>query len=245
MASPFSRIADPEFFAENKVPPHSDHRWYITEAEAETGVSSFERSLDGLWKFHYAKNLASTVPGFEAPDFDCSGWDDIPVPSHIQLQGYDRPQYVNVQYPWDGHEQLEPGQVPTRYNPVGSCVTTFTHDRPLANGETMSVVFQGAESAVACWLNGQYIGYAGDSFTPSEFDVTNALQLGENKLAAQVVRWSAGSWIEDQDFLRFSGLFRSVVLRRQPKCHAQDIAVATEMADHLRSVDVHVKVCLT
>jgi len=245
MTTPFSRLADPTFFAENRTAPHSDHRWFADAAEAATGVSSFEQSLNGLWKFHYAKSLAATIPGFEALDFDCSGWDDIPVPSHIQLQGYDRAQYVNIQYPWDGYETVEPGQPPTRYNPVGSYVTTFTQDEPLADGETLSVVFNGAESAIACWLNGQYIGFAGDSFTPSEFDLTGALRVGENKLAAQVVRWSAGSWIEDQDFIRFSGLFRDVVLRRRPKGHAQDVRVTTDLNDDFTKADVRVEVQLT
>ncbi|MCL2783013.1 MAG: DUF4981 domain-containing protein [Propionibacteriaceae bacterium] len=245
MTSPFGRLSDPTYFAENRLPAHSDHQWFADAGEAATGNSSFERSLNGLWKFHYAKNLDSTISGFEAPDFDCSGWDDIPVPAHIQLQGYDRPQYVNVQYPWDGSEQLEPGQAPRRFNPVGSYVTTFALDEPLADGETLSAVFMGAESALAVWLNGVYIGYAEDSFTPSEFDLTPALQPGENKLAAQVVRFSSGSWIEDQDFFRFSGLFRDVVLRRRPKCHVEDVRVTTELADSLDRAEIRVKVRLT
>jgi len=245
MTEPLARIAELTFFADNKTPAHSDHRWYTTADEAATGISSFEQSLDGLWKFHYAKNLDATIPGFERLDFDCSGWDDIPVPSHIQLEGHDRPQYVNAQYPWDGHEQVEPGNVPTRYNPVGSYVTTFTVTEPMPDGDTLSVVFDGAESAVACWLNGQYIGYSEDSFTPSEFDVTSALRPGINKLAAQVVRWSAGSWIEDQDFFRFSGLFRSVFLRRRPMVHAQDVSVTTKLLHDFSRADVRVKVQLT
>ena len=243
--SVFDRLADPGFFEENRVAAHSGHRWFADAAQAATGVSSYERCLDGLWRFHYAVNLGATVPGFQEPGFDCSGWDAIAVPGHIQLQGYDRPQYVNVQYPWDGHEQVEPGQVPTQFNPVGSYVTTFTWDEPLAEGETLHVVFGGAESALACWLNGVFIGFAADSFTPSEFDLTPALRPGENTLACQVVRFSAGSWIEDQDMFRFSGLFRSVVLVRRPACHAQDIAVTTPLSDDLRHADVRVRVQLT
>ena len=245
MTSPFGRLSDPTFFAENRLPAHSDHRWFADVTEALCGVSSFEQSLNGLWKFHYAKNLGATIPGFEAPDFDCSGWDDIPVPAHIQLQGYDRPQYVNVQYPWDGSEQLEPGQAPQLFNPVGSYVTTFTLDEALVDGERLSVVFNGAESALAVWLNGAYIGYAEDSFTPSEFDLTSALQPGENKLAAQVVRFSSGSWIEDQDFFRFSGLFRDVLLHRRPKCHVEDVRVTTELADGFGQAEIRIEVDVT
>ncbi len=233
-----ARVADPEFFAENRLPAHSDHRWFRSRAEASAGTSGFEQCLNGLWKMHYAKNPAQTVPGFESPDHDVSGWDDIPVPGHIQLHGYDRPQYTNVQYPWDGHEAVEPGQVPTLYNPVASYVTTFALDRPLEDGERVSVCFHGAESAVAVWLNGVYLGYGADSFTPSEFDLTPALRDGENRLAAQVVKWTAGSWIEDQDFYRFSGIFRDVVLYRRPAVHLEDLQVSCVLSDDLRCAEV-------
>jgi beta-galactosidase len=239
-----TRLADPEYFAENRLDPHSDHRWFADAAEAACGRSGFEQSLNGRWKFHYAKNPAQVVPGFFSPEYDCSGWDDIAVPGHIQLQGYDRPQYTNVQYPWDGHEQVAPGEVPTRYNPVASYVRTFTLDTPLAAGERLSVSFQGAESAIAVWLNGQYIGYGCDSFTPSEFDLTPALVAGENRLAAQVFRYSAASWIEDQDFYRFSGLFRDVVLLRRPAVHAEDLAVTTTLADDFGEALVFVRIAL-
>ena len=244
MSFPVDRLADPTFFADRRLPAHSDHRWFAGAAEAATGRSSFEQSLNGLWKFHYAKNPGLTVAGFEAPDFDCSGWDDIPVPAHLQLQGYDRAQYTNVQYPWDGHEQVEPGQVPRRYNPVGSYVTSFTLEHPLGPGERLSVCFHGAESAVAVWLNGHYVGYAGDSFTPSEFDLTDALVEGENKLAAQVFKWTSGSWIEDQDFFRFSGLFRDVVLYRRPAVHVEDLRITTTLSPDLAEATVRFAVRL-
>ncbi|NTW40794.1 MAG: DUF4981 domain-containing protein [Cellulomonadaceae bacterium] len=240
-----TRIADPEYFAENRLPAHSDHRVFRDRAEASTGISSFEQCLSGLWKFHYAKNPALTIPGFESPEHDCSAWDDIPVPAHIQLQGYDRPQYTNVQYPWDGHEAVEPGQVPTLYNPVASYVTTFVLDRGLDEGERVSVQFQGAESAIALWLNGTYIGYGADSFTPSEFDLTDALVGGENKLAAQVFRWSSGSWIEDQDFYRFSGIFRDVVLHRRPAVHVEDLRVTTTVSGDLAVAQVVLRAAVT
>lgn len=240
-----ARIADPEYFAENRLAPHSDHRWFASSDEAAGGVSSFEQNLNGVWKFHYAKHPAQRPAGFEAVDFDCSAWDDIVVPGHMQLQGYDRPQYTNVQYPWDGHEAVRPGEVPQRFNPVASYVTWFTLRHPLAEGERVSVSLHGAESAVALWLNGVYIGYGADSFTPSEFDLTDALVEGENKLAAQVFTWTSGSWLEDQDFYRFSGLFRDVVLYRRPAVHAQDVHVTTQVVGDLASAVVNVQVALT
>ena len=238
MTFDLARLSDPTYFSVNRMAAHSDHRWFASTEEAALGRSSFEQNLNGLWKFHYAKNPASTIPGFEGLEHDCSGWDDIPVPAHIQLQGYDRPQYVNVQYPWDGHEDVVPGQIPTRFNPVGSYVRFFTLDRPLGEGERISVSFKGAESAIAVWLNGAWVGYGTDSFTPSEFDLTEYLVDGENKLAVQVFKWHGGSWIEDQDFFRFSGIFRDVVLYRRPSTHRQDLFVTNEVADDLASAVV-------
>lgn len=234
-----SRVADPRFVSENRMAAHSDHRWFRDHAEAASGRSGYEQLLSGTWKFHYAPSPADAIAGFEAADFDASEWDDIPVPAHIQLQGYDLPQYVNVQYPWDGREQVEPGQIPTLFNPVASYLRDFTLDRPLNDGETVSIVFEGAESAIALWCNGHYVGYATDSFTPSEFDLTALLVPGQNRLAAQVIKWSSGSWLEDQDMFRFSGLFRDVLLRRRPVAHIEDLRVTTTLADDLGSAEVH------
>lgn len=239
-----TRIADPEYIAENRLSAHSDHRWFRNADEAATGVSGYEQSLNGPWKFHYAKSPAHTIAGFWAADHDHDGWDDIPVPAHIQLEGYDRPHYANVQYPWDGHESVEPGQVPQEFNPVASYIRTYSLDRPLADGERLSVSFHGAESAIAVWHNGVYIGYATDSFSPSEFDLTDTVVDGVNTLAAQVFKWSGGSWIEGQDFFRFSGIFRDVVLYRRPAVHLEDVRVTTDVAADLSEAVVSVRVAL-
>ncbi|WP_084099954.1 glycoside hydrolase family 2 TIM barrel-domain containing protein [Demequina sp. NBRC 110051] len=230
MTFDIARITDPEYVCENRRTAHSDHRWFASHEEAASGDSSFEQSLNGLWKVHHAKNPSMVIPGWEAPEYDVDGWDDIPVPGHMQMHSYDRPQYTNVQYPWDGAEDLEPGQVPTRWNPVASYVRHFTLEHPLADGERLSVTFHGAESGIALWLNGAYVGWATDSFTPSEFDLTEHLVDGENRLAAQVFRWTAASWLEDQDFFRFHGIFRDVTLYRRPAVHLEDLKVSTEVA---------------
>lgn len=240
-----ARIPDPLYFAEGRLPAHSDHRWFAGQDQALTGVSSFEQCLNGIWKFHYAKNLEGAPQGFESPDYDCSAWDDIPVPAHIQLQGYDRPQYSNVQYPWDGHEEIQSGQIPRRFNPVASYATTFRLESPLAEGERLAVSFKGAESAIAVWLNGHYVGYACDSFTPSEFDLTDFVVSGDNKLAAQVFKWSGASWLEDQDFYRFSGIFRDVVLYRRPAVHVENVRVTAELSDDMSEATVTLRVALT
>lgn len=201
-----SMLSDPRVVAVNKVAPHSDHRWFASLTEQKAKESSYEQSLDGIWKFQYARNPNLAPEGFEDLAYDTSTWDDIRVPAHIQMEGYDRPQYVNTQYPWDGHEEILPPEIPMDFNPTASYVKDFQLDRQLEPGELVTVTFEGAESALAVWLNGKFIGYAEDSFTPSEFDLTDALVDGKNKLAAQVFKSCSGSWLEDQDFFRFSGL---------------------------------------
>ena len=164
----FSIVKNPEIFEQNRLPAHSDHEWYSTEAAAETGRSDFKYSLNGIWKFAWAKNYDAAVKDFYRTDFDCHAWDSIRVPAHLQTEGYGHPQYCNTQYPWEGTEELEPGDIPSVFNPVGMYTKYFTlpaEDRWQKGPVRIS--FQGAESAVAVWLNGHYIGYSEDSFTPS------------------------------------------------------------------------------
>ena len=224
MSFEIKKIHDPKFFKENCMAAHSDHVAYADEKEAEERKSSFRLPLDGVWKFHYARNYAQTVSGFEAEDFDCKCWEDIRVPAHIQMEGYDIPQYVNIQYPWDGREDVWRDAVPSEFNPVASYVKYFILPEGFQkNG--LYISFQGVESGFALWLNGQYVGYSEDSFTPSEFDLSPYVKEGENKLAVQVFKWTSSSWCEDQDFYRFSGIFRSVYLYTMPKMHVYDLKV--------------------
>jgi len=229
------KLANPEFFAENRLPAHSDHKWYRDAAELLRDASSFVCSLDGLWYFHYARNLGQRPQGFEATDYDVAGWETIRVPAHWQLEGHGAPQYTNMTYPWDGHEVVHPGEVPQRSNPVGSYVKYFTLP---AEWDNAFLSLQGVESAVVVWCNGQYVGYSEDSFTPSDFNLTPYLQAGENKLALQVYRFSSGSWIEDQDFWRFSGIFRDVRLYTKPMGHIDDIFVHAVPANEYESGDL-------
>ncbi len=222
-----SRLKDPGYFRENRLDPHSDHVCYLSEREREAGVSSLRMSLNGQWKFFHAMNPGQVIPGFEQPAYDCSGWADIPVPAHIQTEGYGVPQYCNTQYPWTGHETLLPGEIPERFNPVACYVKTFCLPESM-KGRRVFISFQGAESCVAVWLNGKYIGFSSDSFTPHEFELTEALQEGENKLACRVYRFCAGSWLEDQDFLRFSGIYRDVYLYAAPEAHVWDLQIRAE-----------------
>lgn len=228
------KIHDPKFFKENCMAAHSDHVTYKNEAEAMEQNSSFRLSLDGIWKFHYAKNDAQTIPGFEAENYNCRPWDDIRVPAHIQMEGYDIPQYANIQYPWDGREDVWRDAVPTDFNPVASYVKYFTLPEGfIKNG--LYISFQGVESGFALWLNGSYVGYSEDSFTPSEFDLTPYVKEGENKLAVKVFKWTSSSWCEDQDFYRFSGIFRSVYLYTMPKVHVYDLKVQPLVEESLEN----------
>ena len=216
---------------------HSDHVAYANETEAEEKKSSFRLLLDGIWKFHYARNYTQTVNGFEAETFDCKCWEDIRVPAHIQMEGYDIPQYVNIQYPWDGREDVWRDAVPSEFNPVASYVKYFTLPEGFRkNG--LYISFQGVESGFALWLNGHYVGYSEDSFTPSDFDLTPYVKEGENKLAVQVFKWTSSSWCEDQDFYRFSGIFRSVYLYTMPKVHVYDLKVQPVVDEAVLNADL-------
>ena len=222
----YNKIKDPEFFEENRIKAHSDHRYFASEIDFAQNRECFRKSLDGIWKFRYSKNFEEASKDFYTDDKDCRAWEDIRVPAHIQLEGYDKPQYVNLQYPWDGHETVTPGEIPTRFNPTASYVKYFTVPQQFF-GKRIFISFQGVESGFALWCNGTYIGYSEDSFTPSEFELTDVLRAGENKLAVQVFKWTSGSWCEDQDFFRFSGIFRSVYLYTIPDTHVSDLKVKT------------------
>ncbi|MDY2813309.1 MAG: glycoside hydrolase family 2 TIM barrel-domain containing protein [Dorea sp.] len=226
----YHKIQDPEFFKENALPAHSDHICYPDETCLKNQENPYRFSLNGIWKFSYGRNLDDTVKGFEAADYNCKNWSDIRVPAHIQMEGYDAPAYVNVQYPWDGREDIWAGEIPSRFNPTASYVKYFRVPESM-HGKPVYISFQGVESGMAVWLNGQYIGYSEDSFTPTEFELTPYIQEGENKLAVQVYKWTSSSWTEDQDFFRFSGIYRDVYLYTRPEVHIWDLKIQTLLDD--------------
>ena len=230
----YSLVKDPQYFCDGRMAAHSDHTCYRSEEEREDGETSYRYDMNGLWKFQYAPNYAGTIRGFETEAYSCKDWEDIYVPAHIQMEGYDVPQYANVQYPWEGHEELHPGQIPERFNPVASYVKYFYVPENM-KGKRVFISFQGAESGLALWLNGSFVGYSEDSFTPSEFELTEYLKDGENKLAAQVFKWTASSWCEDQDFYRFSGIYRDVYLYTVPEVHVYDLQIRAVPDETLKS----------
>ena len=220
-----NKLQDPRYFLDNRLPAHSDHLYYVNEDEMMDEEMSMRQSLNGLWYFSYAKNLSSRIEGFESTDYDCKVWDTIRVPAHIQMEGYGKPHYTNVAYPWDGHEDIKPGEIPTEKNPVASYVKYFKVPANWDRKNGIFISFQGVDSAMALWVNGKFVGYSEDSCTPSEFDLTDYLVEGENKLAVQVYRFSSASWIEDQDFWRFSGIYRDVYLYTKPQLHIEDMFI--------------------
>ena len=208
-------LEDPRVFAVNRLDAHSDHTWHTPEG-------SLRQSLDGSWRFAYSPCPAARPADFWRADASLDGFGEIAVPGHIEMQGYGQIQYINTMYPWDGRHFLRPPQIPWDDTPVGSYVRTFTLD-PALEGKRVCVSFQGVERAFYCWCNGHFVGYSEDSFTPADFDLTPFLQAGENRLCVEVYKNCSGSWLEDQDFFRFFGIFRPVYLYAKPALHIEDL----------------------
>lgn len=235
----FDILKNPEIFQENRLDAHSDHVCYANWGEVFLGESSYQMSLNGIWKFSYAKNMTLVPVDFEKEEVDCKNWEDIRVPAHIQMEGYDVPHYTNTTYPWDGREVIMPGEIPSDFNPVASYVKYFTIPENF-KGKKVVISFQGVESGFALWLNGSYVGYSEDTFDPSEFDLTPYLKDGENKLAVRVWKWTSSSWCEDQDFFRFSGIFRDVYLYAVPEIHLWDLKVVSTLSNDFKTGEMQV-----
>lgn len=228
----YTIVRNPEIYEENRLLARSSHVCYASRQEQQMGESSYRMSLDGLWKFSYADNMAQAVKGFEEETYDCRSWKEIHVPAHIQMEGYGVPHYTNLTYPWDGTESIRPGEIPEQFNPVASYVKYFTLPEKF-RGKRIVISFQGVESGFALWLNGSYVGYSENSFDPAEFELTSYLKEGENKLAVRVWKWTSSSWCEDQDFFRFSGIFRSVYLMAVPAAHVWDVSLVPTVNESL------------
>lgn len=235
-------LSDTSVYRVNRLDAHSDHEYYRNEYEFNCRENELIQSLNGLWQFTYAVNPDSRIKDFYKEDFDTSSFDYIKVPGHIQTQGYDKMQYTNTLYPWDGHSDLIPPHISSEYNPVGSYVKTFDVKEELKNAPVY-ISFQGVENAFYVWLNGEFVGYSEDSFTPSEFDLTPYIRESNNKLSVEVYKRSTGAWLEDQDFWRFSGIFRDVYLYSVPKIHVRDLFVNASLQDNYTNgvLNAHIK----
>ena len=227
-------LDNPEVFKVNQLEPHSDHCYYLDYADMKKEKNPLLQSLNGQWEFAYSKNVMERPVDFYKETFDASGFDKIMVPGHIELAGYDKIRYINTMYPWEGKEYhrgaysmdatgAEEGMFSeAQYNPVGSYIKYFDLDKNMC-GKRIHICFEGVEEAMYLWLNGQFIGYAEDSFTPSEFDLTPYVKEKGNVLAVQVHKMSTAAFLEDQDFFRFFGIFRNVTLKAIPDVHLEDV----------------------
>ena len=192
--------------------------------------SQFYRSLNGKWRFNWVRKPADRPKDFYKGDYDVSGWDEIPVPSNWQMHGYGRPIYTNMRYPFPAN----PPYIPHDYNPVGSYRREFTLPDSW-DGREVFLHFDGVKSAFYLWVNGCLVGYSQDSMTAAEFNVTPYLKPGKNMVAAEVYRWSDGSYLEDQDMWRLSGIYRNVYLFATPKVHIRDFFVRATLDDQYRN----------
>ncbi|MER6620697.1 glycoside hydrolase family 2 TIM barrel-domain containing protein [Streptomyces sp. NPDC000931] len=218
-------------------PPHTTLMPYADVRQAlaaDRTRSPYRQSLDGTWKFAYADRPEDRDADFHRTDTDDADWDTIPVPSVWQLHGHDFPVYLNITYPYWGPngrgEEPQPPAAPTRYNPVGQYRRTFTVPRDWKGRRTF-LHFEGVKSAHYVWINGELVGYDEDSYTPSEYDITDHIGPGTNQIAVEVYRYADGDWLEDQDMIRLSGIFRSVHLYSTPPVHLRDFKLDTPLND--------------
>ena len=251
-------LDNPEVFRVNQIDAHSDHNYFSNYEELEHGKSKLIQSLNGQWDFKFSINVMERPIDFYKTDYDKNGFDKIMVPGHIELAGYDQIRYINTLYPWEGKKYLRGAHSidgagdgagmfsKAEYNPVGSYIKNFDLDENLV-GKRINICFEGVEEAMYIWLNGEFIGYAEDSFTPSEFDLTPYIKEKNNVLAVQVHKMSTAAFLEDQDFFRFFGIFRNVTLKAIPDIHVQDMWIYPTLNEDNTSgaVRVDVKVSAT
>ncbi|MEH7179343.1 beta-galactosidase subunit alpha [Neobacillus vireti] len=200
----------------------------------ERGNSQGFKLLNGSWKFHYAESPALAPEHFYQDDFDVSEWDELVVPSHWQMNGYGKPHYTNVQYPFP----VNPPYVPTE-NPTGSYRRSFYIPTEWLT-QKIILRFEGVDSAFHLWINGVEVGYSQGSRIPSEFDISAYIHEGENTLAVRVYQWSDGTYLEDQDMWWLSGIFRDVYLLAKPKVHIQDFFVTTNLDDQYKNATLSI-----
>ncbi len=235
-------LENPHVFDINKTPPHATLYPYATTEDAllnDPARSPWYLLLNGTWKFMWVQSPKDRPMDFQDPSVDVSGWDDIPVPSNWELQGYGIPIYVNQPYEWTRHP--DPPHVPHDYNPVGSYRRDFEIPDTW-DGREIFIHFGAVKSAMFIWVNGKKVGYSQGSKTPAEWDITKYVKPGKNTLAVQVFRWSDGSYLECQDFWRISGIERDVYLFATPKVHIRDFFVHAPLINNYKDGQLQVEV---
>ena len=234
----YSWVRDINIYEKNVLKQKSTYESFLNDENFKLSKEN-KQFLNGNWLFDYATNYSNTKPieyYYKVPLNLLSG---IKVPGHMQLQGYDTPKYVNTQYPWDGLENIKPPEIPEKFNPVGTYVKAF--DMSLDKLDKVIITFEGVESAYAVWLNNEFIGYKEDTFTTGSFDITSQIKDKDNRLVVQVFKWCSGSWLEDQDFFRFSGIFRDVFITSVSESHAVDMKISSKLINDYRDGELLVK----
>ncbi|HNY53454.1 MAG TPA: glycoside hydrolase family 2 TIM barrel-domain containing protein [Bacteroidales bacterium] len=245
-------IEDPEVFAINKEPAHATLMPYADLGEALAAnrhESSFCRSLNGMWKFHWVSWPQARPVDFYKPAYDVSGWDEISVPSNWQLLGYGTPYYRNLGYTFKRDFPKVMSTPPKNFtayeerNPVGSYRRDF--DVPADwNGRQVFIAFDGVDAGFFLWVNGHKVGYSENSRNVAEFDITKYINPGRNMVAVEVYRYTTGSYVEDQDMWRLSGIFRNVTIWSAPVTHIRDFFIKTNLDDNYinATMDVTAKI---
>jgi beta-galactosidase len=234
---------DPRVVGINKLPPHTEFLTYSTVEQAlkmEAKSTPFVQSLNGQWKFWWSGRPADRPINFFETGFDDAKWSTIKVPSCWETSGYGIPIYTNIRYPFPAN----PPFIDNNYNPVGSYRRTFDLGKGWESRRTV-LRFDGVYSAFYVWVNGKRVGYSEDSKGPAEFDVTDYVKPTGNQLSVEVYRWCDGSYLEDQDMFRWSGIFRDVTLRSTPKTHLQDVKVETNLSADFKFATLDVKANVT
>ena len=235
---------NPQIVSLNMNKPHSDFVSYETKEQAIEGIkenSSRYISLNGKWKFNFCKDIESIPEDFYEINYNNDSWDEIDVPSNWQIKGYGIPQYTNLIYPWTGREDIKPPFAPVKINEAGCYVKYIDITKEQLNKKVL-INFQGVESCFYLYVNGEIVGFSKDSFSPSEFDITDYLVEGKNKIGVKVYRWCDASWLEDQDFWRLSGIFRDVYLEIKNKTHIVDFRVDSNLTDDYKDGTFSTKV---
>ena len=243
---------NPQLNEINREPAHAHFIPFINEAAAlkQQALPAKQRfavntaterriSLDGTWKFLFSRNNEACPADFHETGYNTKRWKDIQVPGSWELQGFDAPIYTDVAYPFPAN----PPYVPADYNPVGAYVREFTVPAQW-NGMDIFLDFEGVESAYYCWVNGELAGYSEDSRLPAHFNVTSLLRKGKNRLAVKVFRYSDGSYLEDQDYWKYSGIERDVYLYARPQSRVQDFKLTAGLVNSYKDGDFNLEIKL-
>ncbi len=232
---------NPAVLQRNREPAHAFMLPFAdidSATRGERAGTPFFKLLNGVWKFNYCANPPGIPPSFEQETYNDEGWDSLEVPSNWQMQGYGKPNYTNVRYPYP----VDPPFVP-QDNPTGLYRRPFDLPSPWQDRQIF-LVFEGVDFAFYVWVNGQMVGYSQGPHMPAEFDITALVHPGRNWLAVQVFQWSDGSYLEDQDMWRLSGIFRDVYLVAAPSVHVSDVTLRTHLDSNYRDARLDISASL-